>query len=159
MNTWIQDHVKRSKSNTLNGVHGIPILFKHLIFVISQIYCSKLNIPHQEYRVNYFRRCIKWVFWLICRDYQRACVVHQIGWNQPPSICTSFQRNFASMLLYIGYKAPTPLNFLNLYWLKSEQSITKHAFTSATWKINFLAREVLKKLNVVELNVSHQLKL
>ena len=46
MNIWVEDHVKRSKSNTLNGVHGIPILFKRLTFVISQIYCSKPNIPH-----------------------------------------------------------------------------------------------------------------
>ena len=46
MKIWIQDQVKSSKSNTLNHVHGITILFKHLVFVISQIYCSKLNIPH-----------------------------------------------------------------------------------------------------------------
>ena len=111
--------LKVLKSNTLNDMHGISILFKHLIIVINQIFCSKLYISHPKFWVNYSTWCIKWGFWLYCRDYQRACVVHQIGWNKSPSICTIFLQKLASMLPNTGYKTPTPLNLLNFYWLKS----------------------------------------
>ena len=79
------------------------------MLVISHIFCSKIYIPHTEIWVNLSTWCIQWVFWPFCRDYQRACIVHQMGWNQSPSICLIFWQKAASILLYIGYKASTPL--------------------------------------------------
>ena len=114
-NIWIQNHVNRSNLNMFNGAHGIPILFKHLIFVISQIFCSKLNVSHPVFWANCFMWCIKWRFWLFCWDYQIAYIVHQMGWNQSPGICKNFWKKLVFMLLYIGYKVSTPLCLLSFY--------------------------------------------
>ena len=32
--------------------------------------------------------------------------------------------------IFFVVKSPTPMNLVTCYWLKNEQSITKHAFTS-----------------------------
>ena len=110
-----------SKSNTLNCVHGISILFKHLIFVlVNSIFCSKINIPHPDFWVNYSRWYIKQGFSLFCSDYQRACIVYQMGWNHCSSICAIFRQKSASVLLYIG--KTHPLHWNSWIWLTEKRA-------------------------------------
>ena len=79
------------------------------ILVISQFFCGEIYISHTEFWVNLTMWCIQWVLWPFYKDYQRACIVHVMGWNQSPSICLIFRQKAASILLYIAYKASTPL--------------------------------------------------
>ena len=103
-------------------MQGLSILFRHLIFVISQIFCGKLNIPHPEFWVN--------SKWCIKRDFGSFVgTLRELVYS--PDGLKSLSR-----LLYMWYKAPTPLNLLNFYWLKKRAKYHKRCFHKYYMKNN-----------------------